>query len=88
MILAPPEINPLVDSVFDAIPEPEGYEFEVHDGHYLWPVFGQDSWRLILKKGEERIPVFFPGNVIRFLGNALKVTNEEIKKAVDEPKLS
>lgn len=81
-VAAPPELNPLVDAVFDALPEPEGFEFEVHDGHYLWPVFGQDSWRLILKKGEERIPVFFPGNTIRFLANALKVVNEEIVKAV------
>jgi len=81
-ISAPPELNPLVDALFDALPEPEGFEFEVHDGHYLWPVFGQDSWRLVMKHGKERIPVFFSGNVIRFLTNALKTVNEEIVKAV------
>ena len=81
-VSAPPELNPLVDSAFDCLPEPEGFEFEAHDGHYLWPVFGQDSWRLVMKRGEEKVPVFFSGNVIRFLANALKAVNEEITKAV------
>jgi hypothetical protein len=83
-VSAPPELNPLVDSVFDALPEPEGFEFECHDGHYLWPVFGQDQWRMVMKhkQSEEKIPVFFSGNLIRFLSNALKRTYEEITKAV------
>jgi hypothetical protein len=83
-VSAPPEINPLVDATFDSLPEPEGFVFDVHDGHYLWPVFGQDSWRLVMKRKEsdEKVPVFFPGNVIRFLANALKAVNEEIVKAV------
>lgn len=83
-VQAPPEINPLVDSVFDVLQEPEGFEFEVHDGKYLWPVFGHDQWRMIMRNTttNEKIPVFFPGNIIRFLGNALKVTSEEISKAV------
>lgn len=85
---APPEINPLVDGVFDVLPEPEGFEFDIHDGRYLWPVFGQDSWRLVMvnKESKEKIPVFFTGNIIRFLGNALKVISEEIGKALP-PKL-
>jgi hypothetical protein len=81
-VTAPPELNPLVDAVFDTLPEPEGFEFEVHDGHYLWPVFGQDSWRLVMKRKDERVPVFLSGNIIRFLLNALKTVNEEIVKAV------
>jgi hypothetical protein len=81
-ISAPPELNPLVDALFDSLPEPEGFEFESHDGHYLWPVFGQDSWRLVMKRGPEKVPVFFHGNLIRFLTNALKAVNEEIMKAV------
>lgn len=83
-VAAPPEINPLVDAIFDALPEPDGFEFEVHEGHYLWPVFGQDSWRLMMtdKRTKERIPVFFPGNTIHFLTNAIKTANEEIVKAV------
>ena len=81
-VSAPPALNPLVDAIFDSIPEPEGYEFEVHDGHYLWPAYGQDSWRMIMKKGEERIPVFIPGNLIRFLSNALNSVNAEIEKAI------
>ena len=79
---APPELNPLVDALFDAFPEPDGFEFDVHDGHYLWPVFGQDSWRLIMKRGDETIPVFIPGNIIRFLTNALVTVEAEIRKAV------
>lgn len=83
-VQAPPEINPLVDSVFDVLPEPEGFEFEVHDGKYLWPVFGQDSWRLVMKNTNtnEKIPVFFQGSVIRFLTNALKTAHDEVTKAV------
>jgi len=77
---APPELNPLVDALFDAFPEPEGFEFDVHDGHYLWPVFGQDSWRLIMKRDGEAVPVFISGNIIRFLTNALNTVNEEIRK--------
>jgi hypothetical protein len=80
---APPELNPLVDAVFDSLPEPDGFEFESHDGHYLWPVFGHDQWRLIMKHKDsgDKVPVFFPGNVMRFLANALKTANEEILKA-------
>jgi hypothetical protein len=83
-ISAPPELNPLVDAVFDSLPEPEGFEFDLHEHHYLWPVFGQDSWRLIMvnKETKEKVPVFLAGNVIRFLTNALKTVNEEIVKAV------
>lgn len=81
-VAAPPQIDPLVDSIFDVLPEPEGFEFEIHDGRYLWPVFGQDSWRLIIKRGEEKVPVFLPGNYIRFLANAINVVNTEIQKAV------
>jgi hypothetical protein len=83
-VASPPELNPLVDAMFDTLPEPEGFEFEVHDGHYLWPVFGQDQWRLVMKekKNGEKVPVFFSGNIIRFLVNALKTVNEEVVKAV------
>ena len=83
-VAVPPTINPLVDAIFDALPEPEGFEFQVDDGHYLWPVFGSDNWRLIMvrKSTNEKVPVFFPGNIIRFLANALKMTNEEITKSI------
>jgi hypothetical protein len=85
-VQAPPTINPLVDAIFDSLPEPEGFEFESHDGKYLWPVFGQDSWRLVMVDSEtkQKVPVFFNGNVIRFLANALTVAMEEIKKTVTE----
>jgi hypothetical protein len=80
---APPKLDALADAVFDTLPEPDGFEFEIHDGHYLWPVFGQDSWRLVMKTtGGEKVPVFFTGNIIRFLSNALKAVNDEIVKAV------
>jgi hypothetical protein len=77
-------MNPLIDAVFDVLPEPEGFEFELHDGHYLLPVFGQDQWRLVMKgkKSGEKVQVIFGGNVIRFLLNALKTVNEEITKAM------
>jgi len=81
-VSAPPQIDPLVDSIFDVLPEPTGFEFDVHDGQYLWPVFGQDYWRLIMKRGEEKVPVFIPGNLIRFLANAINTVNAEIQKAV------
>ena len=81
-VSAPPQLDKLVDLVFDVFPSPEGFQFEIHDGQYLWPVFGQDSWRLIMKRGEEKVPVFIPGNLIRFLSNAVNVINAEIQKAV------
>lgn len=82
----PPSIDPLVEMLFEEVLHPpDGYFFHFHDNRLLYPVFGQDKWRLLLReeKTEELTPVFLEGDFIRKLGKALNAMQRELNKAVE-----
>jgi hypothetical protein len=82
-----PTPDELVETLFDEVLlAPDGYEYHHHDGQLLYPVLGQDKWRLLLKKkGTEQVtPVFLEGAFILKLTKALYAMQRELNQAVSE----
>ena len=86
---AAPLPDPLVEALFlDVLLPPKGYEYHSAPGsvQLLFPVFGRDQWRLLLrKKGtEELTPVFLEGAFILKLTKALNAMQRELNQAVSD----
>jgi hypothetical protein len=85
-MIAPPKPDELVEALFvQVLHPPEGYHFYLPNGQRqaLYPVFGQDKWRLLLQKGDILVPVFLEGKFIVTLGKALHAMQRELNAAVD-----
>lgn len=84
---SPPTIDPLVEMLFEEVLHPPaGYSFHYHDNRLLYPVFGQDKWRLLLReeaKDDQLTPMFLDGDFVRKLGKALNAMQRELNKAVE-----
>ena len=94
MNMAPPPPTPdeLVETLFaEVLLPPEGYEYHGSNGQLLFPVFGQDRWRLLLhKKGTDFIdaanftPVFLEGQFILKITKALHAMQRELNQSVSD----
>ena len=84
----PPEPDELVETLFaEVLLPPDGYEYYSSSGQLLFPVFGQDQWRiLLLKRGttDGLVPVFLEGPFIRTLMKTLHAMQRELNKSVEE----
>jgi hypothetical protein len=80
-----PRSDELVEMLFtDLLEAPEGWEYHLHDGRALYPVYGQDKWRLLLRKGTDVVPVFIDGQFILKLTKALHAMQRELNTAVGD----
>ena len=82
-----PTPDELVEALFnEVLLPPEGFEYHYHDSQLLYPVFGQDKWRLLLmdKKTGELTPVFLEGAFILKLTKALHAMQRELNQAVSD----
>jgi hypothetical protein len=87
-----PTPDELVEVLFgEVLIPPEGYEYHGLNGQLLFPVMGQDRWRLLLhKKGADFIapenfyPVFMDGAFILKLTKALHAMQRELNEAVSD----
>lgn len=88
MTLGPaPKPDPLVEALFaEVLDPPKGYSYLIHDLQLLYPVMGQDRWRLLLKRdgAEEIVPVFVEGAFILKLTKALNAMQRELNQAVSD----
>lgn len=92
MIPAGPAPTPdeLVEVLFgEVLVPPEGYEYHGNNGQLLFPVMGQDRWRLLLHKKDTDfidtanfVPVFLEGQFILKLTKALHTMQRELNQAV------
>jgi len=90
---APPTPDVTVEALFETvISAPEGYEYHYDkSGQLLFPVFGQNSWRLLLHKKdtdffakENFTPVFLSGDFVLKLTKALHAMQREMNQAVSD----
>jgi len=87
-----PTPDELVETLFaEVLVPPEGYEYHGSNGQLLFPVFGQDRWRVLLHKKdtdfiapENFFPVFLDGAFILKLTKALNAMQRELNQAVTE----
>lgn len=87
MIGPPPTPDPLVEALLSEVLEPPaGYSYVIQDFQILFPVFGQDQWRLLLRKDgtDELTPVFIDGAFILKLTKALNAMQRELNQAVSD----
>lgn len=94
MIPAGPAPTPdeLVEALFtEVLLPPEGYEYHGLGGQLLFPVLGQDRWRILLHKQGTDIahnanftPVFLEGAFILKLTKALGAIQRELNQAVSD----
>lgn len=82
---SPPRPDEIVEALFtDVLIPPDGYSYYLQDDQLLFPVFGQDRWRLLLRKGDTLIPVFIEGAFILKLTKALHAMQRELNAAVSD----
>lgn len=87
-----PTPDELVEVLFsEVLLPPEGYEYHGQGGQLLFPVMGQDRWRILLhKKGTDLVdranftPVFLDGSFILKLTKALHAMQRELNQAAGE----
>lgn len=80
-----PVSDEMVEMLFtDLLEPPDGWEYALNDGRLLYPVYGQDKWRLLLRKGADVVPVFLEGQFILKLTKALHAMQRELNAAVGE----
>jgi hypothetical protein len=87
-----PTPDELVETLFaEVLLPPEGYEYHGNNGQLLFPVFGQDRWRILLHKKDTDFidkanftPVFLEGAFILKLTKALNAMQRELNQAVSE----
>lgn len=88
MIGPAPTPDELVESLFfEVLLPPEGYEYlPDSEGQLLFPVFGSDKWRLLMrKKGTETAtPLFLEGDFVLKLTKALHAMQRELYQAVTD----
>jgi len=78
-----PVSDELVEMLFtDLLEAPEGWEYYLSGGRALFPVYGQDKWRLLLRKGDDLVPVFLEGQFVIKLTKALHAMQRELNEAV------
>lgn len=82
-----PKPDELVEALLEnVILPPEGYEYYGQDGQLLFPVYGQDQWRVLIKnqKTGELIPIFISGGFLLSLTKALHAMQREMNQAIEE----
>lgn len=85
-LMPAPRPDPLVEALFsDLLEPPPGYSY-YPPGQILFPVHGQDKWRLLLRKDgtEELTPIFLEGAFILKLTKALNAMQRELNAAVSD----
>ena len=88
MIGPAPTPDELVESLFfEVLLPPEGYEyFPDTEGQLLFPVFGSNKWRLMIKKKDTEAvtPIFLEGDFVFKLTKALNAMQRELNQAVSD----
>lgn len=87
-----PAPDELVEALFaEVLLPPEGYEYHGNQGQLLFPVYGNDQWRVLLHKKDTDFidtanfyPVFLDGDFVRKLTKALHAMQRELNQAVSD----
>ena len=87
-----PTPDELVEILFgEVLVPPEGYEYHGNNGQLLFPVLGQDRWRILLHRKDTDfidtanfVPVFLDGAFVLKLTKALHAMQRELNQAVSD----